>query len=346
MTEQIETEFWAAERARAAAERGKQADPSACGTCRSNVAAGGQVEHDECAQRATLLPAPDAPGYELITGMSEAEVRALPARFHTPVFSELSTPQAWVCAVCWGDGWSTAWPCPTAVKHGGAVFTPEHLAQTAAKKQAAVPLVVSRFDVAMEHAPEEPPGLTVGAIAEDGRPVALVFDEEARVKVAGWLTPVVELEEHLAQARARIAELEAELARYVGKEPTIAQEMAYLSRCFFAVHQVCDEVEQQAARWEQPLPVPDWVATVRAAATGERETTPAALPWAHVMTDDDLHGFLDDLLCAAMNRWRTNPDGSPVPDRDTLAEIEKACAQWRTPGQGNRSDEPSAGEDR
>lgn len=132
-----EDDFWAQERARAVAERGRQADPSACGTCKDRVAAGGQVEHDECAQRATLLPAPDAPGYELITGMTEDDVRALPARFHTPVFSELSTPNAWVCAVCWGDGWSTAWPCPTAVKNGTAVFTPEHQAETGAKKQAA-----------------------------------------------------------------------------------------------------------------------------------------------------------------------------------------------------------------
>ncbi|MFF7880942.1 hypothetical protein ACH40F_08315 [Streptomyces sp. NPDC020794] len=56
-------------------------------------------------------------------------------------------------------------------------------------KDQATPLVVSRFDVAMEPAPEEEPVLTVGAIAEDGRPVALLFDKETRRKVAGWLTP-------------------------------------------------------------------------------------------------------------------------------------------------------------
>lgn len=50
------------------------------------------------------------------------------------------------------------------------------------------PLIVSRFDVAIEPAPEEQQVLTVGAIAKDGRPVALLFDEEARRKVAGWLT--------------------------------------------------------------------------------------------------------------------------------------------------------------
>jgi hypothetical protein len=67
----------------------------------------------------------------------------------------------------------------------------------------------------------------------------------------------------------------------------------------------------------------------------ELEAAPA-LPWAAQMSDGDLHGFLDDLVSAAMNRWRSEPD---VPDRETLSAIEKACAEWRTPGQGFRSDD-------
>jgi hypothetical protein len=276
------------------------------------------------------------------------------------------------------------------------------------RADAATPLVVSRFDVAMEPAPEEELGLTVGAVAEDGRPVALVFDGEARVKVAGWLTPVVELEQQLAEmthlrdnalralyrddvdtdidldetiaapfygpgwdwdesdlqpvvreaasavrpafgkltqqrdrARARVAELEAELKKYVGAEPAIAEEMAELGRRLDAVHDLCDAAEQQAERWEHPLPVPAWVEQVRKAADG---TAPAsthrpALPWAHVMDDYDLHLFLDDLVSAAMGRWRSDPD---IPDRQVLADVEKACADWRTPGQGPRSDEPAS----
>ncbi|MFJ8153927.1 hypothetical protein [Streptomyces sp. NPDC094468] len=51
------------------------------------------------------------------------------------------------------------------------------------------PMIVSRFDVAMEAAPEEEPVFTVGAVADDGRPVALLFDPEARRRVAGWLAP-------------------------------------------------------------------------------------------------------------------------------------------------------------
>jgi ferredoxin len=138
MTDQPEIdEFWLQEKAREIAERGKQSDPTACGTCRTRVAAGQQVKHDECAQRATLLEAPDQPGYEVITTMTEAEVAALPPRFHIPVFIESGEPKAWVCAVCWGDGWTSSWPCATATEYGLQVFTPQHEAQTAAKKQAA-----------------------------------------------------------------------------------------------------------------------------------------------------------------------------------------------------------------
>jgi hypothetical protein len=61
-----------------------------------------------------------------------------------------------------------------------------------------------------------------------------------------------------------------------------------------------------------------------------------ALPWAHEMSDDDLHGFLGDLVSAAMGRWQSQPE---VPDREVLAAVEKACAEWRTPGEGYRSDE-------
>ncbi|MFF7142301.1 hypothetical protein ACFZB5_13765 [Streptomyces nodosus] len=137
MSEQSETEFWAQQRAQDAARRGQHADPGACGTCRGNVAAGGQVQHDECAQRALLLPAPDAPHDELILDLSEEELASLPPRFHVPAFIESSTPKAWVCAVCWGDGWSTLWPCKTAIEQGLRVFTADDYAETRAKRQAA-----------------------------------------------------------------------------------------------------------------------------------------------------------------------------------------------------------------
>jgi hypothetical protein len=51
------------------------------------------------------------------------------------------------------------------------------------------PLIVSRFDMAIEPAIEEESILTIGAIAEDGTPVALMLDPENRAKVGGWLVP-------------------------------------------------------------------------------------------------------------------------------------------------------------
>ncbi len=75
---------------------------------------------------------------------------------------------------------------------------------------------------------------------------------------------------------------------------------------------------------------------VARARVAELEQGPA-LPWAHAMPDDDLHGFLGDLVSAAMGRWQSSPE---VPDREVLAAVEKACTAWRKPGQGYRSDEP------
>ncbi|MBW5420238.1 hypothetical protein GKQ77_01465 [Streptomyces sp. BG9H] len=62
-------------------------------------------------------------------------------------------------------------------------------AQAATATPDADPLIVDRFDTAVEPAPEDPPVLIVGAVASDGRPVALFFDAEARDKVAAWLAP-------------------------------------------------------------------------------------------------------------------------------------------------------------
>lgn len=129
--------FWVQRRADFLAAKSTSADPSACGTCRGNVAASEQVEHDECAQRATLLRAPDHPDYEILAGASLEENAKLPARFHVPVFDDCGKPNSWLCAVCWEDGTVVGWPCATATKHGTKVFTPLHEAETAQKKQAA-----------------------------------------------------------------------------------------------------------------------------------------------------------------------------------------------------------------
>ncbi|MEU1327170.1 hypothetical protein [Streptomyces microflavus] len=129
--------FWAEQRAIDAASRGQQADPTACGTCQDNVKAGEQVEHEECAQRATLLQAPDHPSYELLAGVSMEENAKLPARFHIPVFDDCGKPNAWLCAVCQEEGAVSLWPCKTATEQGTKVFTPAHEAETALRRQAA-----------------------------------------------------------------------------------------------------------------------------------------------------------------------------------------------------------------
>lgn len=71
------------------------------------------------------------------------------------------------------------------------------------------------------------------------------------------------------------------------------------------------------------------------AAKARRANAAQALPWAAQMDDGDLHDFLGDLVSAAMGRWQSDPE---VPDRVVLAAVEKACAAWRTPGEGLRSD--------
>ncbi|MFF8997083.1 hypothetical protein ACF1GW_30885 [Streptomyces achromogenes] len=130
-----------------------------------------------------------------------------------------------------------------------------------------------------------------------------------------------EAAEALREQRDRIAGLEKERARYVGAEPTIAEELAYLSRCLDSVLDLCEKAEKQATRWENPLPVPEWVAKVRAAAEGmvARTSYPPALPWASLMDDEDLAEFLDS-LAGALETGEA---------RDALAEVEDTCATWR-----------------
>ncbi|HEY9367883.1 hypothetical protein [Streptomyces sp.] len=88
------------------------------------------------------------------------------------------------------------------------------------------PIIVPRFDVAVEPAPEEEPVLIVGAVADDGQPVALLLDRETRAKVGGWLLPESEMTSRelaaarteLVELRTRMAELEAET--YVAPSPS------------------------------------------------------------------------------------------------------------------------------
>lgn len=71
-------------------------------------------------ERAQIIQAAGEPGEELLD-LTLEEKAALPAHFHTPVWSE-TTPGAFVCRVCWTEGVMTGWPCETAQANGAHVF--------------------------------------------------------------------------------------------------------------------------------------------------------------------------------------------------------------------------------
>lgn len=83
------------------------------------------------------------------------------------------------------------------------------------------PLIVDRFDVAMEPAPDEEPVLVIGAVAADGRPVALLLDVEDRVKVAAWLGG------HAVEDERRRARLLDEIRTQGGRWPTRRAQRFY-----------------------------------------------------------------------------------------------------------------------
>ncbi|MWA08839.1 hypothetical protein [Streptomyces sp. BA2] len=90
-----------------------------------------------------------------------------------------------------------------------------------------------------------------------------------------WLkNDVHDLAAELAAVRAERDEVRTELGKYADHEPTAAEELAYLTRCLNDVHAVCDGAEEQSLRWENPLPVPEWVPVVREAADGVRPDNP------------------------------------------------------------------------
>ena len=63
----------------------------------------------------------DLPNYASTWELDEAERVTLSAEYHQPVWMDLTTPKTWICAQCWGDGWTTAWPCKAAERGGKAV---------------------------------------------------------------------------------------------------------------------------------------------------------------------------------------------------------------------------------
>lgn len=105
---------------------------------------------------------------------------------------------------------------------------------------------------------------TVWEVTHQGTVLATMPDWAGNL--AMW---IADARDDVPQLLAEVDRLRTELDKYVGHEPTVAEEMAYLNRCLNAVHDLCREAEKQATRWEQPLPVPEWVDAVRKAAGGE-----------------------------------------------------------------------------
>lgn len=263
-----------------AARAAASADPGACGTCRSRVRDGLSVEHDECAARATLFEAPGQPDYEELVDLTADQKTALPAQFHTPVFDKLGTPKAWLCRVCWGDGWVTKWPCATAQKHGAQVFTEKDLAERT--------------------------GQQLADQLEQARSIAVELENEN-------------------------ARLTAELAKYDGKEPTVAEEMQHLNRCLTAVYDLCEETKQGARRWENPLPVPEWVAAVEKAADGDRPDNPDDKR-RRIYIDGTGHAWIDQSVTSEGTRWIAPVAGSLPGAVETEASVADRTGSLREIG--------------
>jgi hypothetical protein len=120
---------------------------------------------------------------------------------------------------------------------------------------------------------------------------------------------VAELRKQLEQARGIAVQLEqenaqltAELDKYVGKEPTVAEEMQYLNRCLDAVYDLCEQAKRTAGQWENPLPVPEWVAAVEQAADGNRPDNPDDRR-RRIYLDGKGEAWLDQSVTSDGTRW-------------------------------------------
>jgi hypothetical protein len=79
--------------------------------------------------------------------------------------------------------------------------------------------------------------------------------------------------------------------------PSDAQVVARLK----AVLDLCDQAEHGALRWRHPLPVPEWVSRVRAAAMGIPETDPDPQSLAEMLAEKNMRVFLLEIRAAGVD---------------------------------------------
>ncbi|HLT09648.1 MAG TPA: hypothetical protein VK028_02425 [Micromonosporaceae bacterium] len=104
----------------------------------------------------------------------------------------------------------------------------------------------------------------------------------------------------LAAVRAERDQARAELAKYVGKEPTVVEEMAYLNRCLNAVYDLCDE-----AKRSNSLGIT--IEAVEQAADGQRADAPADNR-RRLYVDGKGNGWIDAGVDSGGLRWIASID--------------------------------------
>jgi hypothetical protein len=128
----------------------------------------------------------DQPTYEALTDLTMEQKAALPARFHTPVWSD-STPGAFICSVCWVEGETVSWPCLPALSRGWDVFddpkrmvVPVPANDSPASRQWPAPGDRVAWTLTLGTVPAGAPG-TVSAV--DGRTAVVSWDQGGENRV-------------------------------------------------------------------------------------------------------------------------------------------------------------------
>lgn len=75
---------------------------------------------------------------------------------------------------------------------------------------------------------------------------------------------------------AEVQRLKAELGQMTAARNTVAALYRDADSRLDSVLNICDREQRNAMRWENPIPVPEWVAVVQRAALGDDKRTEAA----------------------------------------------------------------------